>query len=170
MYENWTVPMKRYEIRSRLEPIIRAYVDGLPCGTAIDTAYILDMTDLDGFDDADIYPALKEVLDGMSGEYGTLTCEEGEYRKKGLMEMAEIEDAAISQYHRDNMEWYAGCVLMAVLGVMWLVSHIWGAEIGMKMIYVPFLGLPFTMYDWLFISGIAMLVFWRWMDRMNGNL
>ena len=159
--ENWTPPMRRYEIRTRVEAVARVYVDTLPFDAPVVVADILAMTDLDGFTPEDIDPSVETVLDDLCGEDGSLIRTEEGGVKKSAAEIGEIMDALTVQYRRDNREWYASCVLMAVLGVLWAVSHLWGADLGMRALPMHLLGIPMTMYDTLLIDGLCLMtVYW----------
>lgn len=159
--ENWTPPMRRYEIRTRIQPVAQVYVDTLPFDAPVVVADIVAMTDLDGFTQEDIDPSVETVLDDMCGEDGSLIRTDGGWVKKSAAEIGEIMDTLTTQYHKDNREWYASCVLMAVLGIMWVISHLWGPDLGMRALPMHLLGIPMTMYDTLLIDGICLMtVYW----------
>lgn len=155
--ENWTPPMRRYEIRTRIQPVARVYVDTLPFDAPVVVADIIAMTDLDGFTPEDIDPSVETVLNDMCGEDGSLIRTEEGWVKKSAAEIGEIMDTLTIQHHKDNREWYVSCVLMAVIGVLWAISHLWGADLGMREFPMTLFGIPMTMYDTILIDGLALM-------------
>lgn len=166
-YSTWTAPMRRYEIKSRIEPVARYIVDGLPCDAAVDTSAILSMTDLEGFGDEDIQSALMNVLDDMCVSNGSLMRTEDGYRKKSIEDIAEIMDALTVQYRKDNREWYGSCVLMGILTVLWAISHVWGAQLGMREFPMTMFGIPMTMYDTFLFDGLMLMAAYYLFNRMT---
>lgn len=166
-YTSWTAPMRRYEIKSRIEPVARYVIDSMPYDTVVDTREILSRTDLEGFSDEDILLSLNSVLDGMCTSDGSLTRTEDGYTKKGAEEIAEIMDVLTVQYRKDNLEWYGSCVLMGILTILWAISHIWGAQLGMREFPMTLFGIPMTMYDTFLLDGLILMAAYHVFNRMT---
>lgn len=158
---DWTPAMIRYEIRSRAGPMVCGYVDDLPCGAVVDVEGLCSSPDLAEFQTEDIHTAISRLLDDMCCEDGSLMRTDEGWVKKSEEEITEIMKSVKAQYHYDNREWYAGCVLMAILGIMWAITHICGTEIGMREFPMEIMGIPMTLYDTLLIDGLLLLIAYR---------
>lgn len=169
MNDSWTPAMLRYEIRSRIEPEARTYVDTLPFDAPVVIGDILSNVDLIGFAQEDIEQSVEKVLDGMCGEDGSLIRTETGWVKKSAAEIGEICDALSVRYRLDNREWRAGCVLMAILGVIWIITRIWGADFGMRQFPIDMFGLPMSLYDILFLEGLALFSIYGMFRRISNS-
>ena len=167
MNDSWTPAMLRYEIRSRIEPKARTYVDTLPFDAPVVVGDILSNVDLIGFAQEDIEQSVEKVLDGMCGEDGSLIRTETGWVKKSAAEIGEIMDTLTIQHHKNNREWYVSCVLMAVIGVLWAISHLWGADLGMREFPMTLFGIPMTMYDTILIDGLALMAAYWIFNRIS---
>ena len=166
-YDLWTAPMRQYELRARIEPHAREYVDSLDCESVVNVDSFMSRVDVDGFSPEDVDSALRSVLNGMCGEDGSLTATDFGYVKKSAGEIERIIGNLAVQYHEDNREWRLCCYLMVVFTGMWIFSHLWGADVGMRQLPMPLFGLPTTFYDFFYLDGVLLMLVGLMMRRLQ---
>lgn len=159
--------MRRYDLLARLDPIVCDILKDAPYGERITIGYIMPRLDpglTEGDDPSEITETIERILGKETGDCGYLIADENGYRRRDPTEYAGLVEMEARIKEKDK-EWRYGCILFAILTAAWLICRIWGEGWGMRVIIVPFFGLPLTFQDMIWLSALTMLVWYRIIQR-----
>lgn len=115
--DGWTDAMRAYDLRARIRPHVRAFLDGMEDGEEVDAGRVCSAIAMpEGFSEDDKDSAVASILESECSDGGMLRMADGA--------MVRVR-APVSQARARDPEFFACCVMCAILLAMDACVHIW---------------------------------------------